>query len=324
MGLNKKSHLRKIDGLLLIDKPKGLSSAQVVAKVKGIFKAQKAGHTGSLDPLASGLLPIILGQATKFSSFFLEGAKTYEAEGRLGITTISQDAEGEIVREVDPHDAYLKLPSVLQEFRGDLIQTPSVYSAIKVNGKPLYKYARSNREVEVPSRNISIMELTLIYSDRNTFKIRVHCSKGTYIRTLVHDIGQRLNVGAHVISLRRIGIDALTGPMYTLDELQKIKDAGDDDAFSKLDAHIISTDSALGYLPSIHLSKEESIMLCQGLSLKIALEPVLPFLEKDRTQIFRLYYETLFLGLGHFNDQNFLCCVRMMSDPMQTNPNSHS
>jgi tRNA pseudouridine55 synthase len=196
--------LQSINGVLLLNKPLGLSSNQALQKVKKLYHAKKAGHTGSLDPLATGMLPICFGDATKFSQFMLDADKGYTAVGQLGKTTTTQDAEGDIVQVCDwQHITEAQLKHTLSTFIGEQQQVPSMFSAIKQNGIPLYKLARKGIEVERKSRDITVHSLELVECDLPNFKIKVSCSKGTYIRNLVEDIGNALNVGAYVVSLHR-------------------------------------------------------------------------------------------------------------------------
>ncbi len=247
---------RKVNGVFLLDKPTGVSSAGVLTRVRGIFRAQKAGHAGALDPLASGLLPVLLGESAKFSSFFLEGRKKYLAEGTLGVTTSTCDAEGEVISRRPADGCIERLDEVLERFRGKITQIPPVYSAVKVGGRPLYKYARSGRgdEVEIPSREVEIYSLEAIERSSSSFKIAVYCSKGTYIRTLVSDIGEALGCGAYVTMLRRTAVEGLPeGRMMSIDELQKLCDesVGESGDFSKLDALLLSTGDLMSALPKI-------------------------------------------------------------------------
>lgn len=199
-----------VHGVLLLDKPVGMSSTQALAKAKWLLNAEKAGHTGTLDPFATGLLPLCFGEATKFSSDLLDADKTYEATIRLGITTTTGDPEGEVLetREVDVELAQIE--AVLDNFRGPIDQIPPMYSALKREGKPLYAYAREGKTLEREARAVIIHELELRAFHSPDIQIRVRCSKGTYIRVLGEDIGRALNTGAHLVSLRRVGVGNLS------------------------------------------------------------------------------------------------------------------
>lgn len=231
---------RQVDGIIIVDKIKGASSNDVLQRVKRIFGAEKAGHTGSLDPLATGVLPICLGEATKFSQFLLESNKSYRALVQLGTKTATGDAEGEIVEERTVRVDRSDVDSVLKRFVGPVEQIPSMYSALKYQGQPLYKLARAGIEVERPSRTVSIFRNELISFDGDQFQCEVDCSKGTYIRTLVEDIGNALGCLAHVADLRRLK----AGPYfeqesYSLEDLEESKRQGGIDALSEDQAKML-------------------------------------------------------------------------------------
>lgn len=192
-----------VDGVLLLDKPPGLTSQQAVSRVKRLLQAAKAGHAGTLDPLATGLLPVALGEATKFSQFILDADKTYLATLHLGITTATGDAEGEVLQQQPVRIEAARLQAALQRFSGPQTQTPPMYSALKVNGKPLYRYARDGINLPRKSREIRVHEIQVIDFKEEFLKIRVRCSKGTYIRVLAEDIGKALGCGAHLQALVR-------------------------------------------------------------------------------------------------------------------------
>ncbi len=194
----------EVNGVLLFNKPLGLSSNTALQKVRRLFNAAKAGHTGTLDPLATGLLPICFGEATKFSSFLLDGDKEYIATIKLGQTTTTYDAEGEITSTSIVSSTLDEILECINSFKGTITQTPPIYSALKVNGKALYQYARDGEEVVIKSREICIHEIELLeYIALDIIKLRVLSSKGTYIRTLANDIGQKLGCGAHLMGLVR-------------------------------------------------------------------------------------------------------------------------
>ncbi|MEN9671588.1 MAG: hypothetical protein RL018_1865 [Pseudomonadota bacterium] len=212
---------RPVHGVLLLDKPKGLSSNDALQKVKWLYRAEKAGHTGTLDPLATGLLPLCFGAATKFSQLHLDADKRYEAVVALGVKTTTGDAEGDVLerRDVNINDELLQ--SVLQSFVGDIEQIPPMHSALKKDGKALYEYARAGIDVERIARNVKIYALSGELIAYNAIKMIVKCSKGTYIRTLGEDIGEKLGCGAHLSSLRRIGTGGFdVDQCVTLDALE--------------------------------------------------------------------------------------------------------
>lgn len=197
---------RDIDGVFLLDKPQGMSSNDIMQKVKRVFQANKAGHTGALDPLATGMLPVCLGEATKFSQFLLDADKRYQVTAKLGERTDTSDAEGQVVETRDVQVDVQDILAALPHFRGDLMQVPTMFSALKHQGKPLYEYARAGITVEREARPITIFDLQFIAYDAPYLTLEVHCSKGTYIRTLVDDLGEYLGCGAHVTVLRRTAV----------------------------------------------------------------------------------------------------------------------
>jgi tRNA pseudouridine55 synthase len=222
----RKPHERDVHGILLLDKPAGITSNDALQIIKRLYQAARAGHTGSLDKPATGMLPLCLGEATKFSSYLLNADKTYVSVAKLGVTTSTADGEGEILetRQV-PELIQRQVENAIAQFVGDIEQVPPMYSALKVDGQRLYKLAYQGLEVERKSRPVTIHQIDLLHFDEASFEIRVRCSKGTYIRTLVEDIGQALGWGAHVSTLRRLS----TGPfneaqmvsMETIENLSK-------------------------------------------------------------------------------------------------------
>ncbi|MFM8757954.1 MAG: tRNA pseudouridine(55) synthase TruB [Methylophilaceae bacterium] len=257
-----KRQKRDISGVVLLDKPLGLSSNQAMQRVKHLYQAEKAGHTGSLDPLATGLLPICLGEATKFANFLLDADKSYLATVKLGITTTSADAEGEVISQKPVDVTLQQVESVLHQFIGDIEQTPPIYSALKVDGKPLYAYARAGQEVEIKSRYVSIHQIHLEHFEADELVFTVTCSKGTYIRTLAQDIGAKLGCGAHLKGLRRLTSgtfdlkDAL--PLEVLSEL----------SLEELDAKLLPIDIKIQHLPKLTLNAEQTDIIQHGQAIK--------------------------------------------------------
>lgn len=297
---------RNVNGVLLLDKPTGITSNAALQKVKRLFNANKAGHTGSLDPLASGLLPICLGEATKISGFLLSADKEYHAVCKLGVTTDSGDADGE-VRETRPVGGICvaEVQEVLEGFLGQSQQTPPMHSAIKRNGQPLYKLAREGVEVAREPREITIHSLDLIRLEGDELELAVRCTKGTYIRVLAEDIGEALGCGAHVSALRRTGVGALHDqPIHTLEELQAVDAEGGPAA---LDALLLPMESTLPDWPQVRLSEDASFYLCQG-------QPVFVPQLKDRGWV-RLYAgNERFLGLGTVLDDGRVAPKRLLSN----------
>ncbi|MFM0208757.1 tRNA pseudouridine(55) synthase TruB [Paraburkholderia sediminicola] len=255
---------RALDGVLLLDKPLGLSSNDALIRAKRLYLAKKAGHTGTLDPLATGLLPLCFGEATKFSQDLLEADKTYEATMRLGIRTTTGDAEGEAIdtREVTCDQAAVQ--AAMQTFLGDIIQVPPMYSALKRDGKPLYEYARAGQTVEREGRQVTIHALDMLASALPDVTFRVTCSKGTYVRTLAEDIGEALGCGAHLVALRRTGVGALTlEHAVTLDALS-------DATETERDTWLQPVDALLSTFPLITLDEDATRRFLHGQRLKLS------------------------------------------------------
>lgn len=255
---------RALDGVLLLDKGIGLSSNDALIRAKRLFLAQKAGHTGTLDPLASGLLPLCFGEATKFSQDLLEADKTYEATMRLGIRTSTGDAEGEVLEACPVEVGVPEIEAALVRFRGPISQVPPMYSALKRDGKPLYEYARAGQVVERAARDVTIHSLELLGAALPDVTFRVTCSKGTYVRTLAEDIGAALGCGAHLVALRRTGVGALTlDHAVTLEALEQMEAAARDGCLRPVDA-LLST------FPSVTLGPVETKRFLQGQRLRWA------------------------------------------------------
>lgn len=254
---------RNISGILLLDKPKGLTSNAALQRVKRLFKASKAGHGGSLDPVATGLLPIYFGEATKFSRFLLEADKHYQVTLLLGIRTDTGDSEGQSVSERPvPLLSSENIERVLTSFRGFITQIPSMYSAIKHQGQPLYKLARQGLEVVREAREIFIEALTLLSMEGDTLTLEIRASKGTYVRTLVDDIGEQLGCGAHVVELRRLG----AGP-YTEEQMvsmTSLESEAEKLGCEGLDPFLLPLSSSVSSMPNVKLSDAAAYYLCQG------------------------------------------------------------
>ncbi len=238
-------------GLLLVDKPAGLTSFDVVRRVRSLCRTRKVGHTGTLDPFATGVLPICVGSATRLAGLLTDGDKTYEATVALGVSTDTLDLDGRVVatRPVDPALTEAQFKRILAQFTGSIQQTPPMYSAVKIKGKRLYQYAREGRAVERPSREVTVHELTLLAWTPPRATIRVRCSKGTYVRVLAADIGEALGCGAHLVSLRRtrVGPFGIEGAR-TLEALERMADSGD------LDGAMIPLVEVVPHLPRIQVS----------------------------------------------------------------------
>lgn len=264
---------RPINGVVLLDKPTGISSNDALQKVKRIYFAEKAGHTGALDPLATGMLPICLGEATKFSQFLLDSDKRYRVIAKLGERTDTSDSDGEVV-ETRPVDVSLdKLEACIDKFRGESDQVPSMFSALKYQGKPLYEYARKGIEVPRESRKITVYEIVLHRFEGDEVEMEVHCSKGTYIRTIVDDLGEMLGCGAHVTMLRRTGVAKYPyEKMVTLEQLNELlEQAHRDEVAPKelLDPLLLPMDTAVEDLPEVNLNAELTNLVQHGMPVQV-------------------------------------------------------
>lgn len=268
MTTENKPPKRDVDGILLLDKPLHLSSNTALQIVKRLFHAKKAGHTGSLDPLATGLLPICLGEATKFSQYLLAADKTYAVKAQLGVKTKTGDSEGEIIsKRAVPSFSQADILKSLQHFLGASTQIPPMYSALKVHGQPLYKLARQNKEVARVPRAIKIYDINLIHYAEEVIEFTVHCSKGTYIRTLVEDLGELLGCGAHVIYLHRIAVGQFNSAnMISIDELKALYDEKNPEA---LDYLLLSTIETVKHLPFLILDEERVRLIRCGQKVNI-------------------------------------------------------
>lgn len=272
--------------MILLDKPLGLSSNQAMQRVKHLYQAEKAGHTGSLDPLATGLLPICLGEATKFANFLLDADKCYLAHVRLGIKTSTADAEGEIIQQKAVHIEPAQLQQVLKQFEGEIQQTPPIYSALKVDGKPLYAYARAGQQVEIKARLVNIHQLELVSWQAEQLVLQVTCSKGTYIRSLAQDIGEQLGCGAHLSALRRLSTGNFNiQHAYTLEDLSQLN-------LSQLDALLLPVDVKMQHLAKISLTEQQANSILHG-------QPIATEQDFKINEIIRLYKNCgEFIGLA--------------------------
>ncbi|MBA6420114.1 tRNA pseudouridine(55) synthase TruB [Pseudomonas neustonica] len=262
---------RSIDGILIFDKPLGMSSNQALQKVRWLFNANKGGHTGSLDPLASGVLPLCLGEATKFSQYLLDADKAYITEARLGMTTTTGDAEGDVLEMKPVNISLADVEANLAQFTGDIEQIPPMYSALKHEGQPLYKLARAGETVERKPRAVTISVLKILGLEGDRLQLEVHCSKGTYIRTLVEDLGAALGCGAHVASLRR----TVAGPFdlsqsVTLEALEALHAEG---GAESLDHLLLPMDSGLQDWPILELTEQTAYYLNHGQAVRVPGSP---------------------------------------------------
>jgi tRNA pseudouridine55 synthase len=294
-----KRQKKNINGILLLDKPIGFSSNQALQKIKWLLKAAKAGHTGTLDPLATGLLPLCFGEATKFAHFLTDADKTYIATIKLGATTTTGDAEGEVLTTSPVNVSRSEFEQACQQFTGEISQTPPMYSALKFEGKALYEYARAGVEIERQARLVTIHSIEVNSFAGDVAVVTVTCSKGTYIRTLAEDIGKQLGCGAHLIGLRRTATaDYQIAQAVTLEQFEAMSEE------ERL-AALAPPDSAVHYLPAISLDDDGAFYLLQGQA--VWRSGTVP------SGLLRLYNEQqVFLGLGELQDDGKIAPKRLM------------
>lgn len=300
--MSRRRRFRKLNGILLLDKPLGISSNKALQDARFLFKAEKAGHTGSLDPLASGMLPVCFGEATKVSAFLLDSSKRYITTATLGAVSTTGDAEGEKLKQRPvPEFTDTQLAEVLAQFTGDIQQVPPMYSALKKDGQPLYKLARQGVEVEREARTVQIHQLKLLAHTATELHLDVSCSKGTYIRSLVEDIGEALGCGAYVSMLRRESVTPFENQtMHSLDSLHELAQQGQD----ALDTVLLPMDQALPHVPSWQVDPTQVQRLRHGQRLLI---------EQADCELLRLYDEQQhFIGLGQIN-KGLLAVKRLLA-----------
>ena len=291
-----------VDGVLLLDKPVGLSSNDALIRAKRVMNAKKAGHTGTLDPFATGLLPLCFGEATKFSQDLLEADKTYDATVHLGIMTTTGDTEGEAIETLPVDVTIEQIEAALARFRGPILQVPPMYSALKRDGKALYEYARAGITLERDARPVTIHGLELIAYDAPMLKIRVTCSKGTYVRVLGEDIGAALGCGAHLNALRRIQVGALTAEtMISLEDLQ---------AHAEPLSLLAPVDALLSTFPAVELTPELGKRFLNGQRLALGKEEVIVPAEPGRV---RVYCDGKLLGTANLQEYAVLAPERLIA-----------
>jgi tRNA pseudouridine55 synthase len=297
---------RDITGIVIIDKPTGHSSNHILQRVKRLFDAKKAGHTGSLDPLATGVLPVCLGDATKLSSYLLDADKQYLVTCQLGIVTDSGDSDGNVINEMPiPEFNEATLSQVTQQFLGEIEQVPPMFSALKHQGQPLYKLARQGIDVERKARRIYIYAIDIIDCQSDSFTLSVRCSKGTYIRTLVEDISHALGTGGHVIMLRRTAVAGYDlSQAITVETLQEMADK---DGFVTLDASLQQAENALPDWPAIVLDEEGTKSIGFGQSVTVQT----PF-KSANVRLFNMNNQ--FLGLGEMSAEGVVAPKRLFAN----------
>ncbi|PYC27090.1 tRNA pseudouridine(55) synthase TruB [Pseudomonas mosselii] len=294
---------RNVSGIILLDKPLGFTSNAALQKVRWLLNAEKAGHTGSLDPLASGVLPLCFGEATKFSQYLLDSDKGYETVMQMGHTTTTGDAEGEVLKTREVTVGRADIEAVIPRFRGQIQQIPPMYSALKRDGQPLYKLARAGEVVEREARSVTIGRLELLECEGTRARLSVGCSKGTYIRTLVEDMGEALGCGAYVAELRR----TQAGPFelaqtVTLEELEQAHAEGGNEA---LDRFLMPSDSGLQDWPLVLLSEHSSFYWLHGQAVRA---PDAPQFGMVRVQD----HNGRFIGIGEVSEDGRIAPRRLI------------
>jgi tRNA pseudouridine55 synthase len=302
----KRPGARDLHGILLLDKPLGMSSNKALQVALGILRAAKGGHTGALDPLATGLLPLCFGEATKIAGMLLGSRKAYLAECQLGITTTTADREGEIVSlKPVPDLDDVTIEAALSTLRGTIVQVPPVYSALKQDGEPLYLRARRGEHVQAPPREVEIDRLELISRTTDTLSLLVECGSGTYIRSLAVDLGERLGCGAHLIGLRRLWVDPFREPvMVTVEQLQEACEQGEE----ALDRLVQPTATGVADLPVIHLDETATQAVSQGRQIEW---PV----ESPRKRSATFASDGRLLALVECNEEGRMCILRGFNLP---------
>ncbi|EGU59824.1 tRNA pseudouridine 55 synthase [Vibrio nigripulchritudo ATCC 27043] len=308
MGRRRKG--RPVNGVVLLDKPTGISSNDALQKVKRIYFAEKAGHTGALDPLATGMLPICLGEATKFSQFLLDSDKRYVVIAKLGERTNTSDSDGEVVETRDVNVTEEQLLECIEKFKGTTDQIPSMFSALKYQGRPLYEYAREGIEVPRESRKITVYSIELLRFEGDEVEMEVHCSKGTYIRTITDDLGEMLGCGAHVTYLRRTGVANYPYErMVTLEQLNELLEHANDQGLPPkelLDVLLLPMDTAVEGLPEVNLNAELTHMVQHGQPVQVFGAPI------EGTVRMTSGDEKLFIGVGEIDDDGKVAPKRLV------------
>lgn len=317
MNRRSSTRFRKIDGILLLDKPRGLSSNQALQRVRHLFRADKGGHTGSLDPLATGLLPLCFGEATKIAGGLLGSRKAYDSVARLGIVTDTDDADGQPLRERPvPMLTIERIDAALQTLTGRILQRPPSYSALKRGGEPLYAKARRGEAVDIDTRPVDVhaFELQsaadLLDGGEPLLRLHVECGSGTYVRSLVRDLGEALGCGAHVAELRRLWVDPFRDPrMWTLNELQSLAERGGERA---LDACLLQLESGMTAWPQVEVTATQARSLGHGQALPGDYRP------EGEVAIVDIHGRAL--GLGRVDDSGCLRPQRLFAWACQPQP----
>jgi tRNA pseudouridine55 synthase len=310
---------RAVNGILLVDKHQGESSNAIVQQIKRLYGAAKAGHTGALDPLATGMLPVCLGEATKFSQFLLDADKTYEVEAQLGVRTDTSDADGGVVEIREVSVTSKQLAEALEQFRGKIKQVPSMYSALKHEGQPLYYYARKGIDIPREPREIEVFSNELIDFAEDSVRLRIHCSKGTYIRTIIDDLGQVLGCGAHVRELRRTKVADFPNAMQSVAHYQSLVDSDNEatEQHAILDALLLDMDTPVLKLAEVELDEIDTKNLQLGQAVKYDINRGF-----TKDQQIRVYGPNrLFLGIVHCTGEGTLQPKRLVVYPNDISAN---
>ena len=301
---------RDVHGILLLAKPSGITSNDALQQVKRIYNAAKAGHTGALDPLATGMLPICLGEATKFSQFLLDADKRYQVTAKLGERTNTSDADGTVISTRPIRVSDDQLQAALARFRGDSLQVPSMFSALKHQGKPLYEYAREGIEIEREARPITVYELNVLEFSGDKLVLDIHCSKGTYIRTIIDDLGEMLGCGAHVTQLHRSQVASYPAErMLTIEQLQAIFErckAEGGPPREELDPLLLPMDTAVDSLPEVNMAAVVASYVTQGQAVQVAQVPASGFVRMTVGD------EREFIGVGEIDDDGKVAPRRLV------------
>ena len=298
-----KARGRAIDGIVVLDKASGLSSNAALQQVKHLFEARKAGHTGSLDPLATGVLPLCLGEATKVSQFLLDSDKGYRARIKLGVRTDSGDSEGNVLEEHDTSNVTREdIEAALQHFDGEIDQLPPMHSALKKDGVPLYKLARQGKTVEREPRRVTIYRCELTAFEGTELELEVECSKGTYIRTIADDLGQALGCGAHIIALHRTRAGAFTEQDCV--GVETLIQEKENNGLVGLDQFLIPMDEAVSDLPAVRLPEITASFVKNGQAVLVQHLPA--------DGLVRLYEEEQFIGIGCIDDEGKVAPKRLI------------
>jgi len=300
-GRNRKRKGRQVNGVLLLNKPIGVSSNHALQSVKRLYFAAKAGHTGSLDPLATGMLPICFGEATKISAFLLEADKRYSLSCQLGANTTTGDSEGEVIETFDVSAInFSDIEKVCATFNGEIQQVPPMFSALKHEGKRLYALARQGIEVERKARTVTIHDLEVKAYKEGILDLEVFCTKGTYVRTLVEDIGKALGCGGYVTRLHRTCVGPYDGEMHTIESLQTLQAEGN----TALDAILLPMESGIASWPDVNLEANAAFYIAQGQAVQVPHAPT--------HGLVRLYDQDRFMGVGEIQDDGLVAPKRMI------------